>query len=92
MKNFKTQVIFEKVYDAESIVEIDDDIHWTLNESSIPVDEYGLHRGKFEVIVTWIQDSNESEYEEYNEYEEYEKDFDDSKDYSYYDGDENEDF
>jgi len=68
----QTQIILEKTYTAEEIVEVDDDIHWSLNESNIPVDKDGFHEGTFEVVVTWVSsksdDFNESE-EPFDEYD-----------------------
>ena len=79
----KSQIILEKTYTAEEIVDVDDDIHWALNESDIPLDDTGFHEGNFEVVITWTPDKEiESDDlddldEEYEDEDEYLGDFED---------------
>lgn len=52
--------ILKKTYDGESIVDLGRDIHEMLNEefdprvALIPKDEYGFHKGSFQVTVRWM--------------------------------------
>ena len=50
-------VIFEKVYDGESMVDLYRDISEIYDFSptikQVPSDEYGIHKGTFKVSITW---------------------------------------
>lgn len=49
-------IILEKEYDAETIVDLDEDFHWALNESNLPKCEDGITTGHFEVKINWVPD------------------------------------
>lgn len=56
-----SKTIFEKEYDGESIIDIENDLHWVLADPEqelidIPVDEWGIHKGTFKVVVTWSEE------------------------------------
>lgn len=56
MLNTEEQIILENVYSAESIVDIDEDFHWALNQSDIQKGDDGFPTGHFEVIITYKPD------------------------------------
>ena len=55
-------IIFEKVYDGESIYDMDRDIHEAFNEcynpilKNIPCDGYNIPKGTFTVKIEWKND------------------------------------
>ena len=48
--------IIENVFSGESMHDLMDDIFDAINNSNIPVDEYGFHKGTFKVTVEWTND------------------------------------
>lgn len=58
-------IIHNKKYDGESIVDLGRDISEMLDKdmnpvcSSIPTDQWGLHRGVFHVTVQWFDNQPE---------------------------------
>lgn len=46
-------IIFEKEYDEETLLDIQDDIFDAVNKASLPEDEYGFRKGTFTVRVVW---------------------------------------
>ena len=59
------QIIFNKIYDGESIVDLSRDIDECLDSCyntvmhNIPHDEHGLYYGSFRVTIEWQDDENE---------------------------------
>jgi hypothetical protein len=52
-------IVFEKDYSGESIIDLAEDLTWMFedgNGAKVPVDEYGIHKGKFIVTVKWEED------------------------------------
>lgn len=55
-------VIFEKVYDGESIVDVDRDVSEAFSPDfndlakQIPQDEHGFQQGSFKVTIEWTPD------------------------------------
>lgn len=59
LKNSKDSGIslFEKEYDGESIIDIEQDLFDKFNEDlGIPQDECGFDEGIFKVVVTWREE------------------------------------
>ncbi len=52
--NMKT--LLQKNYDGESIVDVERDVYEALNDSDIPVDEYGFAKGDYTVTITWSEE------------------------------------
>lgn len=58
--------IFDKLYDGESICDVQRDITECFDErynpltSDIPVDEHGFQTGTFRIQVTWVPDNEDS--------------------------------
>lgn len=54
------KTIFDKVYDGESLCDVERDVSECFNETyneavkEIPVDEYGFQTGAFRIQVIWI--------------------------------------
>lgn len=46
-------ILFEKIYDSESIVDVELDVFNVINESEVNVDEHGFHNGEFKVTIEW---------------------------------------
>lgn len=46
-------ILFEKIYDGESIVDAERHIYEAINESEIIADEYGFPTGEFKVTIEW---------------------------------------
>ena len=46
--------LLSKIYDGETIIDVDEDITDAVNSSSLPVDEYGFVDGEFVVTVKFI--------------------------------------
>ncbi len=52
-------VLFKKVYDGESLIDLPEDVgnmldnDWNPKAKKIPQDQYGLHTGSFVVTVLW---------------------------------------
>lgn len=50
-------IIFEKTYDGESIVDIEQDIYESINENyDLPMDENNFNTGTFKVTIEWFND------------------------------------
>lgn len=55
-------IIFENIYDGESIVDVPRDIFESFDPrfnsrvESIPTDEFGFQKGSFVVTVKWVQE------------------------------------
>lgn len=47
-------VILNKIYDGETIIDVNEDITDAVNDSSLPIDEYGFVDGEFVVTVKFI--------------------------------------
>ena len=48
-----TKTIFERVYTDESMPDIGEDVFHALDESDLPVDQWGFIKGEFKVTITW---------------------------------------
>lgn len=50
-------IIFDRHYSEESLIDLDEDIRWALEEdiAEIPKDEHGFCKGEFRVTITWIE-------------------------------------
>ena len=48
-------IIFEKIYDGESLVDIEEDVYDAVNASKFPIpyNEEGFHAGTFTVTISW---------------------------------------
>lgn len=46
-------ILFDKIYDAESIVDVEQDVYDAIFYSGIPIDEHGFHLGEFKVTIEW---------------------------------------
>lgn len=59
-----SQILLKKSYDGESIYDASRDFgeafdgNFTPEVKLIPTDEYGIQKGKFQVIVKWIPEEN----------------------------------
>ena len=51
-------IVFDKSYSDESLIDLDQDIRWALEEdfAVIPKDEHGFSKGEFRVTITWSND------------------------------------
>lgn len=46
--------IMNKFYDGNSIVDIEEDIYYTIiDNEDLPVDEHGFVKGTFHVVISW---------------------------------------
>lgn len=50
-------VVFDKIYDGESIIDMDQDIFEAVSEENLPVDEHGFIKGDLHVVITQIIDN-----------------------------------
>lgn len=54
--------IFSKTYDGESLIDLARDVDEAFDGQinsiiySVPVDEYGIHKGSFKVTIEWEDD------------------------------------
>lgn len=46
-------IIFDQIYDAESIVDVEQDVYNAIFYSGIPIDEHGFQLGEFKVTIEW---------------------------------------
>lgn len=48
-------IIFDRHYSEESLIDLEEDIRWALEEdiAEIPKDEHGFRQGEFRVTITW---------------------------------------
>jgi len=46
-------ITFRKEYSAESIIDIERDVNDAIEDSNIPKDEHGFHKGTFKVTIEW---------------------------------------
>lgn len=60
-------IIFDRVYDGNSIHEVADDI-FDFDDSEIPKDEHGLMLGEFRVIIEFMEEMEEEEAFGYDEF------------------------
>lgn len=51
-----SQVILNKEYYCETLLDIESDIYNILSISNIPKDDAGFYKGKFIVTVEWIKE------------------------------------
>ena len=87
-----SQVILDKNYTAEELVDVDDDIRWALSEYGVPLGDDGFHEGNFEVLVTLTHSTQFTGHGESESYEntigdgldEYDG-YDDDHSYNYFD-------
>ena len=49
----KSEVILEKIYDPNTIEELNEDIRYALEDAEIPMTENGIFKGVYEVLITW---------------------------------------
>jgi hypothetical protein len=49
-------VVMSKTYSGESIIDVESDVSDSINYSNIPKDEYGFHRGTFEITILWMDE------------------------------------
>ena len=56
------KTVFQKTYDGESIVDAFRDVseafdgQYNPGVNAIPTDEYNIHKGTFQVTITWTED------------------------------------
>jgi len=50
--------VFDKEYSEESLIDLEEDLHYALYESGldIPEDENGFRVGTFSVVINWEDD------------------------------------
>lgn len=48
-----SDIILEKEYDGNSIIDIEEDIMWALQNSEVPQDDNGLLKGTFKITLSW---------------------------------------
>lgn len=48
--------IFEKEYDGETIIDIEEDVYDAINYRDLPANEHGILEGYFTVTVSWRKD------------------------------------
>lgn len=53
--------VMEKEYSGESIVDLEEDIMYNIENADVPKDEHGVHKGTFRVTVQWIEDEDGSQ-------------------------------
>ena len=46
-------ILFEKIYTADDIIDVERDIYEVINESEVITDEHGFHLGEFKVTIEW---------------------------------------
>lgn len=46
-------IIFEREYDGETLVDVEEDVYDAINYSDLPVDEHGFIKGTFKVTISW---------------------------------------
>lgn len=52
-------IIFEKEYDGETLVDIEEDVYDAVNYNTyLPVDDHGFIKGTFRVTISW-EEGNE---------------------------------
>lgn len=49
-----SDIVFQKTYDGESIIDVSEDIAYAIQVSTVPQDEYGFQLGEFKVTVEWV--------------------------------------
>lgn len=54
--NTSKQVILNKEYYCETLLDLESDIEDSLNTSNIPKDDAGFYEGKFIVTVEWVKE------------------------------------
>ena len=49
----KSEVILEKIYDPDTIDELNANIQHALEDAEIPTTKNGIFKGVYEVLITW---------------------------------------
>jgi hypothetical protein len=52
----EVKTVFQKVYDDETLKELEDDLFFRLGLSNLPIDENGFTKGEFIVIVKYSEE------------------------------------
>ena len=52
----ETKTIFQKVYDDETLKDLEDDLFFRIGQSNLPTDENGFTKGSYLVIVKYAEE------------------------------------